>query len=241
MLQKKKILFWKGVLLVAGTTLVINLAGCGNFMEKGSRDAGERKEERLGNTFADTPQNADEPIMKRIGSEEKEAEEIIGICGETYAKAKKEDKLDDLEMLRSLVNTLGEKGYTAIDSENQLNMAQHEKLLRFCEAAEAKERGRITVAEVTREGECTIRNMETHDGNVNMIRSYYAFADGELKLSSEDIYRAESWEYTEDGYLMFSGWLAFEGSYEVTRKQLMEYTAYRLLPLDETCRELNRK
>ncbi len=241
MISKKKMLFGKGVLFAVGAALAMNLTSCGNFAGKDSRDAGERKEEYLGNTFADTPQNADEPIMKRTGSEEKEAEEIIGICCETYAKAAKEDKLDDLEMLRGLVNMLGEKGYTAIDSENQLNMAQHEKLLRFCEEAEEKESGRITVAEVTREGECTIRNMETHDGDVNMIRSYYVFEKGELKLSSEDIYRAESWEYTEDGYLMFSGWLAFEGSYEVTRKQLMEYTAYRLLPLDETCRELNRK
>ena len=40
---------------------------------------------------------------------------------------------------------------------------------------------------------------------------------------------------------MFSGRLAFEGSYEVTRNEIMEYMAYRVLSLDETCRELNRK
>lgn len=34
---------------------------------------------------------------------------------------------------------------------------------------------------------------------------------------------------------------AFEGSYEVTRNEIMEYMAYRVLSLDETCRELNRK
>ena len=38
-----------------------------------------------------------------------------------------------------------------------------------------------------------------------------------------------------------SGRLAFEGSYEVTRNEIMEYMAYRVLSLDETCRELNRK
>lgn len=40
---------------------------------------------------------------------------------------------------------------------------------------------------------------------------------------------------------MFSGTLDFEGSYDVTRDTIMEYTAYRVLPLDETCREWNRK
>lgn len=99
----------------------------------------------------------------------------------------------------------------------------------------------MTVVEVAKGGSCIIRNMETHDGIVNMIRSYCIYENGKLKQSSEDIYRTESWEYTEDGHLMFSGRLAFEGSYEVTRNEIMEYMAYRVLSLDETCRELNRK
>lgn len=168
-------------------------------------------------------------------------EEITEICRKAYAEAAKEDKLNDLEMIRGLVNTLGEKGYTVVDSENQINMAGYEKLLQFCEMEEAKGSGRITVVEVGWKGNCIIRDMKTHDGNVNISRNYYVFEDGEMKLSSEDIYRAESWEYTEDGYLMFSGWLSFEESYEIARKEIMEYTSYRVLPLDETCRELNRK
>lgn len=71
--------------------------------------------------------------------------------------------------------------------------------------------------------------------------NFFSYENGKLKQSSEDIYRTESWEYTEDGHLMFSGRLAFEGSYEVTRNEIMEYMAYRVLSLDETCRELNRK
>lgn len=170
-----------------------------------------------------------------------EAEEILEICSKTYAKAEKEGKLDDLEMIRDLIKELGEKGFTAVDSENQVNMTEYEKLIQFSEKAEAKKNGRMTVVEVAKGGSCIIRNMETHDGIVNMIRSYCIYENGKLKQSSEDIYRTESWEYTEDGHLMFSGRLAFEGSYEVTRNEIMEYMAYRVLSLDETCRELNRK
>lgn len=165
----------------------------------------------------------------------------ITFSNTAYAKAEKEGKLDDLEMIRDLIKELGEKGFTAVDSENQVNMTEYEKLIQFSEKAEAKKNGRMTVVEVAKGGSCIIRNMETHDGIVNMIRSYCIYENGKLKQSSEDIYRTESWEYTEDGHLMFSGRLAFEGSYEVTRNEIMEYMAYRVLSLDETCRELNRK
>lgn len=59
----------------------------------------------------------------------------------------------------------------------------------------------MTIVEVAKDGSCIIRNMETKDGNVNVIRTYYVYEDGELKLSSEDLYRAESWGYTKDGFL----------------------------------------
>lgn len=176
-----------------------------------------------------------------MGCANRHVEEILEICSKTYAKAEKEGKLDDLEMIRDLIKELGEKGFTAVDSENQVNMTEYEKLIQFSEKAEAKKNGRMTVVEVAKGGSCIIRNMETHDGIVNMIRSYCIYENGKLKQSSEDIYRTESWEYTEDGHLMFSGRLAFEGSYEVTRNEIMEYMAYRVLSLDETCRELNRK
>ena len=199
-------------------------------VEEAKKNAQEAEE-----TEAGTEEMAEEE------TEEKEAEEILEICSKTYAKAEKEGKLDDLEMIRDLIKELGEKGFTAVDSENQVNMTEYEKLIQFSEKAEAKKNGRMTVVEVAKGGSCIIRNMETHDGIVNMIRSYCIYENGKLKQSSEDIYRTESWEYTEDGHLMFSGRLAFEGSYEVTRNEIMEYMAYRVLSLDETCRELNRK
>ena len=219
---------------MSGIMLAMNLSGCSFFVKKdlGNTDIQSVRQES---------ENADKTVMKRSKSEEKEAEEILEICSKTYAKAEKEGKLDDLEMIRDLIKELGEKGFTAVDSENQVNMTEYEKLIQFSEKAEAKKNGRMTVVEVAKGGSCIIRNMETHDGIVNMIRSYCIYENGKLKQSSEDMYRTESWEYTEDGHLMFSGRLAFEGSYEVTRNEIMEYMAYRVLSLDETCRELNRK
>lgn len=177
---------------MSGIMLAMNLSGCSFFVKKdsGNTDIQSVRQES---------ENADKTVMKRSKSEEKEAEEILEICSKTYAKAEKEGKLDDLEMIRDLIKELGEKGFTAVDSENQVNMTEYEKLIQFSEKAEAKKNGRMTVVEVAKGGSCIIRNMETHDGIVNMIRSYCIYENGKLKQSSEDIYRTESWEYTEDG------------------------------------------
>lgn len=54
-------------------------------------------------------------------------------------------------------------------------------------------------------------------------------------------YQAEDWNYTEEGYLMFSGAWFSEEWYMLTLSGVEEYTALRVQPLEETYRELNRK
>lgn len=230
---KKRRWVWRNILLSTGLILVICLAGCSSFMRNDLENTkGQQKQQS---------QNSDKGTMKRTKSEEKALEEILESCCEVYKEAAKKDQLGDLEMLRNLVNKLGESGYTAIDSENQINMTEYEKFIQFCEAKEKGKEGRITVVEVAKQGSCIIRTMETQNKTVNMIRSYYVFEKNKLKLSSEDVYQTDKWVYTDDGYLMFSGPLSLEETYEITRNEIMEYKGYRILPLDETCREFNRK
>ena len=64
-------------------------------------------------------------------------------------------------------------------------MTEYEKLIQFSEKAEAKKNGRMTVVEVAKGGSCIIRNMETHDGIVNMIRSYCIYENGKLNLKKD--------------------------------------------------------
>lgn len=222
---RKRCVIWETCLLVFGVLFAFYLMGCNHRIDSGEVNEAENEKQK----------------MKEKKIEEKVVEEIVEICLESYTKAEKEDRLDDLEMIRELLDKLGKNGYTAVDSENQMNMTEHEKLLQFCEAVEAKKRSHMTVVEVSGKGSCIIREMETKNGDVKLIRNYYVYGDEKMELSSKDTYHAESWEYTEDGYLMFSGWLTLKDSYEITRDKMMEYTAYRVLPLDETCRELNRK
>lgn len=158
---RKKCVIWKTCLLVFGVLVAFYLTGCNHRIDKGEANEAENEKQK----------------MKEKEIEEKEVEEIVEICLESYTKAEKEDKSDDLEMIRELLDKLGKNGYTAVDSENQMNMTEHEKLLQFCEAVEAKKRSYMTVVEVSGKGSCIIREMETKNGDVKLIRSYYVYGD----------------------------------------------------------------
>ena len=121
---RKRCVIWETCLLVFGVLFAFYLMGCNHRIDSGEVNEAENEKQK----------------MKEKKIEEKVVEEIVEICLESYTKAEKEDKLDDLEMIRELLDKLGKNGYTAVDSENQMNMTEHEKLLQFCEAVEAKKR-----------------------------------------------------------------------------------------------------
>lgn len=172
---------------------------------------------------------------------QEDAEEIINICINLYEKAAEENKLADLETIRSIVNRLGENGYPAVDSKNQINMTEAEQVIQFCETVDAKEEAEITIIEVSYLNGYVKYDLQTKDGNVDVVRSYYEFENGNIQRNTTKSYHAEYWNYTEEGYLMFSGVWFSEELYILTLSEVEEYTALRVQPLDETCRELTRK
>ena len=168
-------------------------------------------------------------------------DEIIEICSQLYKKASEENKIADLETVRIIVNQFGENGYPAVDSRNQINMTEPEKVVEFCEKVDAQEEAEITIIEVSYLGGFVKYDLETKDGNVDVVRSYYKYENGNMKREVTGSYQAEYWNYTEDGYLMFSGVWFSEELYVLTLSGAEEHTALRVQPLDETYRELSRK
>ena len=67
------------------------------------------------------------------------------------------------------------------------------------------------------------------------------YENGNMKREVIGNYQAEYWNYTEEGYLMFSGVWFSEELYVLTLSGAEEHTALRVQPLDETYRELSRK
>ena len=223
MLLKKTAWFWKSGLAAISFMLIVSVSGCSDTTQEETAVVETISEVQL-------PEQKDE-----------ETEKIIECCLELYEKAAEENKIADLEMIRSIVNRLGENGYPAVDSRNQIDMTEAEQVEWFCEMVDTQEEAEITIIEVSYLGGFVKYDLETKDGNVDVVRSYYKYENGNMKREVTGSYQAEYWNYTEDGYLMFSGvWFSKE-LYVLTLSGAEEHTALRVQPLDETYRELSRK
>ena len=62
-----------------------------------------------------------------------------------------------------------------------------------------------------------------------------------MKSEDEGEYQTDYWRYTDDGYMMFSGTYFSEELYVLTLSSAEEHVAFRILPLDAKCQELNEK
>ena len=224
MLLRKTTWFWKSGLAAISFVLILSISGCSDAPPE---------ENTVSETVIDVQAIQEES--------EEDADEIISVCIDLYEKAEEENKLADLETIRSIVNRLGENGYSAVDSRNQINMTDPEKVVEFCEKVDAQEEAEITILEVSYLGGFVKYDLHTKDGNVDVVRSYYKYENGNMKREVIGNYQAEYWNYTEEGYLMFSGVWFSEELYVLTLSGAEEHTALRVQPLDETYRELSRK
>lgn len=149
--------------------------------------------------------------------------------------------LSSLETLRRIVARLGKNGYVAVDSENQVDMAGAEQVIEFCKAVDEKKSAMLTIIVIKDFGFRKF-DLKTEDGNVNIVRGYYRYdQDRFLQNRSTVSYQADFWQFTEEGYLIFEGKYFSDMEYALTLSDTPEHTALRVLPLDEKCRELNRK
>ena len=124
MLRKETTRFRKSNLIAISLILMISLTGCSD------------------NSLEET--QADETVIEMqgsLGNTDDDVEDVIDICLEHYKNATEEykiaDKIDDLKVVRSIVNQFGENGYSAVDSKNQVDMTQADQVVEFCEIGRA--------------------------------------------------------------------------------------------------------
>lgn len=223
---RKRILF--STVIILGVSMY---GGCGSVEEHGIRlsDTGP------GNTMAE------EIGYGNRAADGIKTECIAAVYRAVYEEATRTNTAGSPEMMRNMIGELGKKGYAAVDSENQVNMANPESVLQFNEAVEAGKPARLTIIVLTGSGGLTKYDLETEKGNVNVVRGYYRYESGCLENRSTAAYPAEAWQYTEDGYLLFKGNYYTEESYVLVLDEEPEYAAFRVAPLEEKCRELNRE
>lgn len=185
----------------------------------------------------------DETESSHVSLEDKQEDdaEILDACAKLYEEAEVKQMINDLETIRHIIKAFGEKGYSAVDSKNQIDMTEPEQVLQFCENVNAKQEAETTIWEVGYHGEFAKYDLKTKDGVIDVVRKYFEYQDGSIQEKVTEEYSAESWKYTEEGYLMFSGSCASEEQYVLSLSNVSEHKAFRVLPLEEKYREWNRK
>lgn len=234
MLLKKTVKCWKNGLTINNKKIarimlvfvVFGLTGCD--IQKSEIDTSGEHDEIITETTVTEP-------------EVLEAERIIEISYDLYKQAVEENSMADLGMIQSIVNRLGENGYVAVDSRNQIDMTETEQVMRFCEMVDEKKEAELVIVQVTYLGGFVEYDLHTKDGIVDVVRSYYKYEKDNIQKVVTGSYKAEYWNYTEEGYLMFSGAWYSEELYVLTLSGVEEHTALRVQPLDERCKELNRQ
>ena len=219
MLSKKTGWFWKSSLIVIGFLQMVSASGCGT-------------------------KQADKTISKvqeRTEDRQEEKDKVTEICINLYKEAAEEKRTGDLEMIRSIVSLFGENGYPAVDSKNQINMTESAQVVEFCEKVDKQKEAEITILVVDYTGGFVKYDLHAKDGKVEVSRSCYRYENGNMEKVAAGSYLAKDWNYTEEGYLMFSGAWFSQELYVLTSSEAKEHTALRVQPLDEMYRELSRK
>ena len=221
MLRKKKML----LLFVMTSILALVTTGCSNVSPEVSD---------IGITVVnnEVPLDASDPD---------DAESIAAVYRDIYEEAVETHTLGSLETTQRIVSRLGENGYVAVDSRNQVDMSGAEQIVEFCKAVDEKKEDKLTII-VIKDFGFRIFDLETENGSVNIVRGYYQHdQNGCLRNISTVRYPADIWQYTEEGYLLFEGSYFSTENYVLTLSDTPERTALRVLPLDEKCRELAAK
>jgi len=157
-------------------------------------------------------------------------DDIYSSCQDMKCKTGEEK----LNQTRTVIESMGSKGYIAVDVENQINMANAKNAEMFLsEVAEDRDAG-CTILQVMYDKSFVRFDFKSGGNNVMITRRFYVWENNCFVEKNEENYKAYTWKYT-DGYLFFERYRM--GGYDGDSA----YTALRVEPLDEKLRVLNRK
>ena len=157
-------------------------------------------------------------------------DDIYSSCQDMKCKTEEEK----LNQTRIVIESMGSKGYIAVDVENQINMANAENAEMFLsEVAENRDAG-CTILQFMYDKSFVRFDFKSGGNNVMITRRFYVWENNCFVEENEENYKAYTWKYT-DGYLFFERYRM--GGYDGDSA----YTALRVEPLDEKLRVFNRK
>lgn len=154
---------------------------------------------------------------------------------EIYHRAAEQGTLDSLEVQQSIIDAIGEFGYAAADRDHQRDMVNPEQVERFCKNAQDDKKDEVSIFSVLDDGGFVRYDMITEQGEVNVTVTTLSWKEETPEIIYHHEFTAHSWKYTEKGYFFVEEYQP--PGYDGAPGQL----AFRVKPLPEKLRELNRK
>lgn len=178
-------------------------------------------------------QNADEDETKQQIYDD--SVKLAESYREIYESAVEQGSLDTLEVQKEIIDSFGNLGYAAVDREDQLNMVNYEQVEDFCKSVDEGDEDSVTIISLLDKGDFVRYDMTTNNGKIDVIVSTLRWMEGGPQVCYYHEFSAHSWEYTEKGYFFVEEY--HPSGYDGAPGEL----AFRVKPLDQICRELNRK
>lgn len=203
--------------MIAGWILLFAGAGCSIAVERedGYKQENQRKTER---------QEKEERISR-------ESEQLAEGFREIYEEERGKGEKDTLAFQQQIIQAIGEQGYAAVDTDNQINMVHPGQVQDFCESAEQGEKDSVVFFCVTDEGGWIRYDLEAQNGDIDVTESSLWWENDNPEVYYYHEFEAASWDYTDKGYLFFEE--SRPAGYDGAPGQ----KAFRVKPLDQTCRE----
>lgn len=148
---------------------------------------------------------------------------------------------ENLTIVQEITQKLEAQGVTAIDNENQVNMTNPQQMHAFIAALKNRETAGLTVLIVSAYDRFTEYCLRAEGGALEAEKTYYQYADGAFEAKSSVSFPVDSWQYTEEGYFIFTGKSFSAQSLVLTMSDEEEFAAWRVEPLDQQCREWTRR
>ena len=146
-------------LFIAAGILILTVTGCGRKTQE-NHDILQQTEVREEHLEREQPkENLDY-----------DAEYIAALYRDIYNQAAEMGTLSNLEVVRSIVERIGEHGYAVVDEGNQIDMVGPEQVLRFCRSVDGKQEAEQILIVVTSFGGFIKYDLHTVDGTVDVIR-----------------------------------------------------------------------
>lgn len=162
--------------MIAGLLIIVVGSGCGYGAERR------------------TDQKTEE--IKEPESEENRKEDSLRLA--ERLKDLYEQEKDTETIQETIIRAIGEQGYAAVDTDNQINMVNYSQMETFCQQAEEGKKAKATLFCVTKEGGWIRYDLEAEQGGLKAAVSSLQWGE-KPKINYYNEFETNSWEYTQKG------------------------------------------